>query len=337
MNATINSERDHFPVLLNELVSIISPFYGGSFIDCTFGQGGYSKEILKNSNNKVIALDRDIDVIKYANNLKFRYLNRFTFKNLKFSDIKKIDLKNHKLKGVVFDLGYSLKQIQNKQKGISFKSNSKLNMKMGLNNFSAYDVINKMSQEDLSKIFKYLGDEKKGKLISRKIVEKRKIKMLNTQDLVQIIDRVKVYKNKKTHNATKTFQALRIFVNQEISELIYGLIESFKILPKGGVIAVVTFHSLEDKIVKYFFKNYSENQNSSRYLPDPQDNRILFKLIKKKPIIPSKEEIKRNPPSRSAKLRYAIKIDEANETMDFEKFIKKFNFFLELESLGKKL
>ena len=334
MNATINSEKNHFPVLLDELISIISPLYGGTFIDCTFGQGGYSKEILKYSKNKVIALDRDIDVLKDANLLKNKYENRFQFKNLKFSNINKIDLKNHKLKGIIFDLGYSLKQIQDKKKGISFKSSARLNMKMGLNNFSAYEVINKMSEDELSKTFKYFGDESKNKLISRYIIEKRKLKDLNTQDLVNIINRVKNYKNKKTHNATKAFQALRIFVNQEISELIYGLIEGFKILPIGGIIAVVTFHSLEDKIVKFFFKNYSEIQKSSRYFPDIKDGKILFKLDKKKPIVPSRLEIRTNPPSRSAKLRYAIKIDNS---FDFKEFNKKFNFFLELENLGKKL
>ncbi len=127
---------------------------------------------------------------------------------------------------------------------------------------------------------------------------------------------------------------MRIFVNKEISELIYGLINSYKILPLGGMIVVVTFHSLEDKIVKYFFKNYSQNKNSSRYLPNHLKNKILFKLFQKKPILPDINEIKKNPPSRSAKLRYAIKIKEDS---DFSDFKKKFEYFLNIENLSKKL
>mgnify|MGYP001347034016 CR=1 FL=1 len=157
---------------------------------------------------------------------------------------------------------------------------------------------------------------------------------IKTKELVKIIKSSKRKKNYKIHSATKVFQALRIFVNKEISELIYGLINSYKILPLGGMIAVVTFHSLEDKIVKFFFKNYSEKKNSSRYLPNNIKNKILFKLSQKKPILPDINEIKKNPPSRSAKLRYAIKIKEDS---DFSDFIKKFEYFLNLENLSEKL
>ena len=136
------------------------------------------------------------------------------------------------------------------------------------------------------------------------------------------------------NNATKVFQALRIFVNQEISQLIHGLINAFKILPVGGVIAVVTFHSLEDKIVKFFFKNYSEIKNSSRYLPQKLSNLKLFNFSNKKTIFPTKKEIEINPASRSAKLRYALKI---NHTEDFSEFIKKFNYLIKIENLYKEL
>ena len=145
---------------------------------------------------------------------------------------------------------------------------------------------------------------------------------------------LKKKKYSKTHNATKVFQALRIFVNKEISELIYGLINSFKILPLGGIIVVVTFHSIEDKIVKFFFKNYSEFKNTSRYLPSAIIKKNLFKLINKKPILPSFKEIKNNSQSRSAKLRYAIKI--AHED-NFEELYKKFKYLLEVENLSQKL
>ena len=131
MNATINLEKKHFPVLLNELISIISPLYGGTFIDCTFGQGGYSEKILENNKNNVIALDRDKDVLTCVSKLKKKFKNRFQFYNLKFSQLDKLKIKDNKLKGIIFDLGYSFNQIKNSQKGLSFTDRGKLNMKMG--------------------------------------------------------------------------------------------------------------------------------------------------------------------------------------------------------------
>ena len=334
MNAIIKSEKKHFPVLLKELISIISPLYGGTFIDCTFGNGGYSQEILKHQSNKVISIDRDESVLKIVNKFEAKYKNRFYFKQLKFSQLNKLNLKPTDLKGIIFDLGYSLNQIQDKSKGLSFNSDSKLNMRMGLNEFSAHEVINKLEYEDLYKIIKVFGDEQKAKFISRKIIVKRQSQKINTQDLVKIIDDVKKYRYTKIHNSTKTFQAIRIFVNNEISELIYGLIESFKLIPLGGIIAVVTFHSIEDKIVKFFFKNYSERKNLSRYLPNLNNKKILFTLKNKKPILPSSKEIKINPPSRSAKLRYAIKIKDND---DFKDFVEKFKIYLDIENIRKKL
>ena len=263
MNATINLEK-HFPVLLNELVSIISPLYGGTFIDCTFGAGGYSEKILEEISNNVIALDRDNSVKRFATSLQKKFEKRFKFYNLKFSDIDQI--KNENIKGVIFDLGYSLNQISDLNRGLSFKSKGKLDMRMGLNDFSCDEVISKMSQQNLYKIFKFLGDEKYAKPISKKIVKFRESKKISTQILVEIIESIKKNKGGK-NNSTKIFQALRIFVNKEISELIKGLINAYNILPVGGIIAVVTFHSIEDKIVKFFFKEYSEVKNSSRYLP----------------------------------------------------------------------
>jgi len=335
MNATIKLEDEkHFPVLLEKLISIISPLYGGTFIDCTFGQGGYSKKILENKNNEVIAIDRDPDIYQSAKKLEKKYNKRFYFENIKFSEIKNLNKKINNLKGIIFDLGYSTTQIKNLNKGLSFLSKGKLNMKMGFNDFSASEVVNELDQYNLSKIFSVFGEEKKSKIISKRIIELRKNNEIKTEDLVKIIDKVKKNKFSKIHNSTKAFQALRIFVNKEISELMYGLINSFKILPIGGIIVVITFHSLEDKIVKYFFKNYSEIINASRYLPSHFKKKILFKLFKKKPILPDLNEIKKNPPSRSAKLRYGIKI---NESSDFSEFEKKFEYLLNVENLGKKL
>jgi len=335
MNATIKLENEkHFPVLLTELVNIISPHYGGTFIDCTFGQGGYSKKILEDKKNKIFAIDRDPKSLTILNQYKKKYQNRFEFENKKFSEILKLCKNTQNIRGIIFDLGYSTVQIKDPEKGLSFNSKGKLNMQMGSNNFSADDVINNLSQSELRKIFKLFGEENKSNLISKKIISLRKNKNIQTEDLVNIVNSVKKKKYYKIHNATKVFQAIRIFVNNEISELIYGLINSFKLLPVGGIIVIVTFHSLEDKIVKFFLKNYSENKNNSRYLPLRSEKKNLFKLIEKKPIIPTERELNINPPSRSAKLRYAIKLNNNN---DFSDFIKKFNYLLEVENISKNL
>ena len=331
MNATIKLENEkHFPVLLEKLISIISPLYGGTFIDCTFGQGGYSKKILENKYNNIIAIDRDVKSLKISKKFEKKYKNRFIFENIKFSEINKIKTNKNILKGIIFDLGYSTAQIKDPEKGLSFLSKGKLNMQMGLNEFSANEIVNDFDQSSLSKIFYSFGDEKKANNIARKIINFRKSKNIETQDLVKIIDSVYKKKFKKIHNSTKVFQALRIFVNKEISELIESLISSFKLLPKGGVIVVVSFHSIEDKIVKYFFHHYSQNKNSSRYLPEKERKKILFNLPQKKPLIPEKYEVLKNPPSRSAKLRYAIKI---NENQDFSDFKKKFKYLLDIEKI----
>ena len=335
MRATIIPEiKKHYPVLLDEIISIITPQYGGSFIDCTFGQGGYTEKILEFPNTKVIAIDRDLDSKKIALNLNKKFEDRFVFYNQKFSDLNNLNIKNEKIKAIIFDLGYSFLQIKDPKKGLSFNTKGKLNMRMGLNNFSAKEVINKLDKKDLAKIFKFFGEEKDSNKIAYKIVQERKKKEIDTPLLVKIIESSKIKRKYKTHSATKVFQAIRIFVNKEVSELINGLINSFKILPLGGVIIVVTFHSIEDKIVKFFFKNYSENKNFSRYLPNLQKNKKIFKLINKKPILPSLKEIKSNPQSRSAKLRYAIKT--AHED-NFEELYKKFKYLLEVENLSEKL
>ena len=336
MNATISPEKKrHFPVLLNEIISIISPQYGGTFIDCTFGQGGYSKKILEHPNTKIIALDRDLESLKKAKKIQNKFEDRFLFKNIKFSELNNLKLKNENIKGIIFDLGYSYTQIKDPKKGLSFNSIGELNMRMGINNFSAKEVINNLEKKELENIFKYFGEEKESKRISYNIVEDRIKRKITTEELVRIIDSSKRKKNYKTHSATKVFQALRIFVNKEITELIYGLINAAKIVKKDGIVAVVTFHSLEDKIVKYFFKSLSENKSVSRYLPKGKEEENLFKLINRKPILPSIKEINQNPPSRSAKLRCAIKM---KNFYDFKTdILDKFNYLIEIENYSKKL
>ena len=327
--------KNHYPVLLSELISVISPQHGGTFIDCTFGQGGYTRKILNFSQTKVVALDRDSESLKKAKEIQENFKNRFIFKNIKFSQLSNLKLRDKNIKGIIFDLGYSYTQIKDPKKGLSFESVGELNMKMGINDFSAKEAINLLEEKELEKIFKYFGEEKESKRIAHNIVEDRKSREITTEELVRIVESSKRKKNYKTHSATKIFQALRIFVNKEISELIYGLINAAKVVDKDGVIAVVTFHSLEDKIVKYFFKSLSENKSISRYMPKGEEHVNLFKLINKKPITPSEKEINRNPPSRSGKLRYVIKKEAF---YDFETdILDKFKNLIEIENFSKKL
>jgi len=336
MEATMVSDAPkHYPVLLDEIISIITPQHGGTFIDCTFGQGGYTEKILDFKNTQVIALDRDIESKKKAEKFQKKFGQRFVFKNKRFSQLNDLKLKDLNIRGIIFDLGFSYSQIKDTKKGLSFNFEGELNMKMGLNTFSAKDVINKLSKKELELIFKFFGEEREAKKISSKIDIERNKKQIDTKTLVKIIEGVKSRKSFKIHSATKTFQALRIFVNKEISELINGLISAAKILDKGGILLVVTFNSLEDKIVKYFFKSLSENKSVSRYMPKEDKEKILFKLLKRKPIIPTEKETIINPPSRSAKLRYVIKKDNFYEFKT--DILKKFDFLIQIENLGNKL
>ncbi len=336
MEATIVQDKTkHYPVLLKEIISIITPQYGGTFIDCTFGQGGYTREILKNKDNKVIGLDRDTESLKIAREIEKEFPNRFIFKNLNFSKLENLKLKNENVRGVLFDLGYSFTQIKDSKKGLSFNSIGSLDMRMGLNEFSAKEAINKLDGKNLIRIFKSFGDERDAKLIVKNILKDRLLKEIDTPHLVKIIEKSKKRNNKKTHPATKVFQALRIFVNKEISELIHGMIHAAKVLKKDGLLVVVTFHSLEDKIVKYFFRSLSEHKSVSRYQPEEIREEILFKLHQKKPIVPSNRELKENLSSRSAKLRCLIKKENF---YDFKTdILDKFKDLIEIENLGLEL
>ena len=334
MSATIVPENNlHYPVLLKEVLSIISPQNGGTFIDCTFGQGGYSKKILQFPKAKVIAFDRDQKSKLIAENFKNKFKDRFQFYNRKFSEIDIIKTSDQ-IKGIIFDLGFSYNQIKDPSKGLSFNYKGKLNMKMGLNKFSAEDVVKNLTAKELEKVFKYYGEEKHSKIISKKIVSERKYKDILTEDLVSIINLTKKnYTNK--NKSTKIFQALRILVNNEISELILGLSKSCNLISKNGVIAVVSFHSIEDRICKFFFNEISNLRKVSRYLPINNTKEVSFNLIKKKPILPTKTEIEKNAPSRSAKLR-AIK-RSTTKKIDTKFIFEKFRYLLEVEKITSRL
>ena len=326
-------ERSHFPVMLSEIISIASPKKGGLFLDCTFGGGGYSSEILKFKKANVIAIDRDESVVSIAKNFEKKFLKRFKFCRLKFSQIDTIIKSGADI--IIFDLGISAIQINNLKRGFSFKSKETLDMSMGLSDISAQEVVNNLSESQLKLIIKTLGDEREASKIAKNIVKSRIQKKIKTVDeLVSIIEKSKK-KNffNKINPSTKTFQALRIFVNKEISELINGIINATKILKPGGKILIVSFHSIEDKIVKYFFSNFSKNKSKpSRYFPENDtENPILFENYTNKVIKPSKKELIKNKSSRSAKLRFATR--SQNKFCYPTNLIKKFSNYLEVEKI----
>ena len=334
MSATIVSDENlHYPVLLNEVLSIISPQNGGTFIDCTFGQGGYTEKILEFPKTKVIAFDRDSKSKNIAIKFKQKFQNRFEFYNKKFSDIDSIKLPKT-INGIIFDLGFSYNQIKDESKGLSFNHSGQLNMKMGCNNISADDIINKLPSKDLEEIFRNFGDEKYSKIIAKKIAKERKIKNINTEGLVKLINLSKKTFTRK-NKATKIFQALRILVNEEISELISALSKSCNLISDGGIIITITFHSIEDKICKFFFNTISTHKAVSRYMPINKNDELAFDLINKKAITPTKKETEINPPSRSAKLR-AVKRNKKKK-IDTKFLFRKFEDLLNIEKLSKKL
>ena len=238
-------------------------------------------------------------------------------------------------KAIIFDLGLSSLQLSDHQRGFSFNSSGFLSMQMGINKYSAYDVVNTLDKQYLTNIIKILGEERDGRIIANKIVKYRAKKPIKTsEELASIInDAKKNYNKYKKNPATKTFQAIRIFVNKELTELISGLIQAGKILSNDGMLIVVSFHSLEDKIVKNFFNLYSNlRKNPSRYLPIKVSKSSLFKQISKKPLVANVKEVNENIRSRSAKLRYAIR--NSNSFFDPNEFKKKFVNYFELEGGG---
>ena len=333
----ISLETIHFPVMLNEVIKLCEPELGGFFIDCTFGGGGYTKELLKFSNTKVIALDRDKVAKKNADSIKKIYPERFSFHNEKFSNLDKV-LEGNQIKAdsIIFDLGLSSFQLRDLSRGFSFKSKDRIDMSMGLSSLSAEEVINNYEENDLKLIIKIFGEENDASRIARNIIKERKIKKISkVSELVAIIEKSKKKDYTKKINAcTKTFQALRIFVNKEITELVEGIIKATKYVKPGGKIIMVSFHSIEDKIIKFYFSNYSKNKsNPSRYLPEEiKEKTIFFEDYRNVLFRPSEEEVLGNPPSRSAKLRYAIRNKE--KFLNPAKFKDKFKRYLDLESIN---
>ena len=298
----------HYPVMLPEVMTALSPKDGETYIDATFGGGSYSRAILAAANCNLIGLDRDEDAIKRGKLLEKEFPNRFKIIESEFSKIDEIGLSA--VDGIVFDIGVSSFQIDEAERGFSFNKSGPLDMRMSASGPSAADVLMNLNESDLANIFWQFGEEKNSRQIARAIVQDReKEPFNNTLLLANLCARInrKSNRSEKINPATRVFQALRIFVNDELGELERALIAATNMLKPGGRLVVVTFHSLEDRIVKNFFNNSSGAKQVSRYIPQASDGEGNFKITTKKPVLPSASEIEINPRSRSAKLRAAIR------------------------------
>jgi len=287
-------EFKHIPVMSEDIDKILTPYKSGIYIDCTFGGGGITRKILSKKNTRVISIDRDDYVESFSKEIKKEYKNRFEFIIDRFSNLENI-LKERNLHNIpvaiIFDLGLSSFQIDNPERGFSYRQDGLLKMTMGKNNVTAHDIVNKLDQKDLRNIFSLFGEDKDSGLIAKLIVQKRQDKEIDsTQELAEIILRAKRYKNSKYNkvdSCAKIFQAIRMIVNQELSELYEGLISAIKNLSIDGKIVVITFHSLEDKIVKKVFDVFSnKTKGTSRYLPESNKNENfnILEIKNRKPI-----------------------------------------------------
>jgi len=332
-------EFKHVPVMSEDIDKVLTPYKPGVYIDCTFGGGGITRKILSKKNTKVISIDRDTFVESFSKEIRKEHKDRFEFVIDKFSNLEKI-LKERNLEkipvAIIFDLGLSSFQIDNPDRGFSYRHNGLLKMTMGKNNISAHDIVNKLDQKDLRNIFSLFGEDKDSGLIAKLIVQKREDKEIcTTLELAEIVLRAKRYKNSKYTNidsCAKIFQAIRMVVNQELSELYEGLIAAIKNLSISGKIVVITFHSLEDKVVKKVFDFFSNKiKGTSRYLPENKQNEDfnILKVKNRKPINASAEEIKNNNRARSAKLRSAIKVQD--HLFEFKRSYLNLEKYFELE------
>ena len=300
--------KKHYPVMLNEVLQALAPKDGEIYVDATFGNGGYSEAVLQAANCQVVALDRDETVIPRADELKQKFGVRFDFRLGCFGDFD--DLVKEDINGAVFDIGVSSMQLDEGKRGFSFSKDAPLDMRMSRSGQTAADLVNTLSEGELADILYNYGEEKKSRAIARKIVEARQTNPIATTiELANIIYSVLGKGNPKMIDpATRSFQALRIAVNDELSQLQNGLTKATAQLKNGGRLVVVDFHSLEDRIVKTFFKNNSEKRvHTSRYKPTETISTDAIFVFASKAILPSSEELAENARSRSAKLRYAIK------------------------------
>lgn len=309
------SGNGHIPVMIGEVLGALRPFDEGLFVDATLGRGGYSEAILNAAAARVIGVDRDPAAVIFGKKLSRNYDGRFTVLEGRFGDIDKL-IKGKgisEVDGITFDLGISSTQLDEASRGFSFRFDGPLDMRMSSEGATAADLINNMSEQDLADIIHKLGEERQARRVAKAIVETRsKIPIKTTSQLAKIVRGV-VWKSKESIDpATRTFMALRIRVNDELGELRRGLCAAENILAPGGRLAIVAFHSLEDRIVKTFLRSRSgRSGRGSRHIPDIQVKQPApsFKLLKHGAIKPQPSEVSRNARSRSARLRIAERTD----------------------------
>jgi len=298
----------HIPVLGPSALALLNVHDGGVYIDGTFGAGGYTRAILETANCKVIAIDRDRTAIALGAGLVEQAGGRLTLVEDRFSNLDTVahDCGHEQVDGVVLDVGVSSMQLDQAARGFSFRHDGPLDMRMGSEGPSAADVVNAASERDLASIIYILGEERFSRGIARAIVKARaEAPIATTRRLADIVASVVRAKPHEIHPATRTFQALRIFVNDELGELANALVAAEQVLKPGGRLAVVSFHSLEDRIVKSFLASRAETRGGSRHAPEVKRAAPSFQLLTKRPVIADEAEIARNPRSRSAKLRAA--------------------------------
>ncbi len=302
----------HVPVMMREVLDAMSPKAGEHYIDGTFGAGGYTKHILNAADCKVLGIDRDPQALALGSALMPQFNERLTLAEGNFGDIQNIAAEHNfsPIHGIVLDIGVSSMQIDEATRGFSFMQDGPLDMRMSQAGTSAQDLVNTASEMQLADIFYYYGEERQAKTIARAIVAYRSEQPITTtRQLVQIITKIIWIKPNKIHPATRTFQALRIAVNDELGELVRALHAAEQMLCDGGRLVVVTFHSLEDRIVKHFFSSRSGKLTAgSRHAPPTHEgSQASFVLMGKQPLAANDEEIARNPRSRSAKMRVGIR------------------------------
>ncbi|WPO44146.1 16S rRNA (cytosine(1402)-N(4))-methyltransferase RsmH [Tardiphaga sp. 42S5] len=302
----------HISVLGVEAVDMLSPRAGGIYVDATFGAGGYSRAILATEGTRVIAIDRDRTAIAGGFDLVDASDGRLTLVEDRFSNLADVCAAQGEplVDGVVMDVGVSSMQIDQAERGFSFRFDGPLDMRMSQHGPTAADVVAKASEADLANIIYIFGEERHSRSVARAIVAARKeAPVETTKQLVDIVQKVVWAKPGEIHPATRTFQALRIFVNAELDELHTALAAAERVLKPGGRLSVVSFHSLEDRIVKNFMTERSKTGGGSRHLPEVAQSRPRFSLVNKRPITAGEDELKANPRARSAKLRGAERTD----------------------------
>ena len=302
----------HDPVLLDEVIGALQPRDGGAYVDGTFGAGGYTRAILEAANCRVWAIDRDPDAVRNATALVDEYSGRLTLIEGRFGDMARILTNNGvaSVDGITLDLGVSSMQIDDPARGFSFRNDGPLDMRQGQAGPSAADLVNEAEESVLADIIYQYGEERQARRIARAIVAARTdAPLTRTGQLANIVrDAYRGRRNAKTDPATKTFQAIRIHVNDELGELERALDAAEILLAPGGRLVVVSFHSLEDRITKEFFRGRAgETPAGSRHLPAAGARRALpsFMLIKRGAVRPSRDEERQNPRARSARLRIA--------------------------------